>query len=93
MANIKSAIKRARQDEVKRERNLSRRSSLKTAVKKVLVALEAGDTEKAQTLLREAEAKLARAAGKGTIHKNTAQRKTSRLAKKVAASVKQKVAA
>ena len=86
MANIKSAKKRAKQTIKKHQRNLARRTALKTAVKKVLAAVEDGtDIEKAKTLLRDAEAKLARAKGKGIIHKKTASRKVSRLAKKVAA--------
>lgn len=86
MANIKSAKKRAVQTLKKRQKNLTRKTALKTAVKKVLKSVvESNDLETTKTLLREAEAKLARAKGKGVIHKNTARRKTSRLAKRVAA--------
>ncbi len=87
MANIKSAKKRAKQTIVKTQRNLSRRTALKTAVRRVLDALKEGkDSKSAQTLLRDAQAKFARAKGKGLIHANTASRKIGRLAKKVAAA-------
>ena len=86
MANIKSAKKRAKQSEVRRKINLARKSSVKTAVKKVLIALSAEESgEKVQELLMDAQAKIARARGKGVLHKNTAARKMSRLAKRVAA--------
>ena len=87
MANIKSAKKRARQNIVKHEINLSRRSAIKTAVKKVLESIKAGDHEMASSLLREAESKISRAKGKGVIPRNTAARKVGRLAKKVSAMV------
>lgn len=87
MANIKSAKKKARQAIVKRARNLSRRSALKTAVRTVLDALKEGkDAVTTQNLLKEAQAKFARAKGKNSIHANTAARKIGRLAKKVAAA-------
>ncbi|MEX0849204.1 MAG: 30S ribosomal protein S20 [Candidatus Dependentiae bacterium] len=85
MANIKSAKKRAKQTIKKRQKNLTRKTALKTAVKKVVAAIKDGsDVAKAKTLLRDAEAQLSRAKGKGVIHKNTARRKVSRLAKRVA---------
>jgi small subunit ribosomal protein S20 len=85
MANIKSAKKRTIQTLKKRQKNLNRKTALKTAVKKVAKAVvEKNDLETTKSLLRDAEAKLARAKGKGVIHKNTARRKTSRLAKRVA---------
>lgn len=85
MANIKSAKKRAIQTLKKRQKNLTRKTALKTAVKKVLKSVvEGNDLEATKALLRDAEARLARAKGKGVIHKNTARRKTSRLAKRVA---------
>ncbi len=89
MANIKSAQKKARKDVVRHTINLARKTSIKTAVKKVLTALEQGvNTEEASVLLRDAEAKIARAKNKGTLHANTAARKISRLAKRVAAANK-----
>jgi small subunit ribosomal protein S20 len=85
MANIKSAKKRAVQTLKKRQKNLARKTALKTAVKKVLKSVVDGnDVTNAKALLRDAEAKLARAKGKGVVHKNTARRKISRLAKHVA---------
>jgi small subunit ribosomal protein S20 len=84
MANIKSAQKQARQAVVRNKRNTARRSAVKTAEKKVLISLERGDSlDTIKELLRNAEAQIARAVGK-TLHKNTASRKVSRLAKKVA---------
>lgn len=86
MANKKSAEKRARQSEVKRKRNNARRSTIKTAVKKVLTSIEAGvQSAELTQLFNDAQAKIARAAGKGVLHKNTAARKISRLAKKLVA--------
>ncbi len=86
MANIKSAKKRAKQNVARKNINLGRKTAIKTAIKKVISALEGGQVEQAQLLLRDAEAKMARAATKNVLHKNTALRKTSRLAKKVAAA-------
>ena len=88
MANIKSAQKRARQTVVKQARNLRRKTAIKTAFKKVLAALESNNVAQAQELLRSAEGQINRGIGKGVVHKKTAMRKTSRLAKKVAAAVK-----
>ncbi len=95
MANIKSAKKKAKQDVARHQRNLSRRTALKTVVKKVLASVQAGDYQGSVTLLRNAEAQLARACGKGLLHKNAVARKVSRLSKKVAAlnSAKASVAA
>ena len=89
MPNIKSAKKRALQTTKRQLCNQARRSSVKTAVKKVLVALESNDVATAKKLFIEAESKLASARGKGLMHRNTAARKISRLAKKVAAATAQ----
>ena len=90
MANLESAKKQARQNEVRRARNLARRTAIKTAVKKVLASIEKNESaETIQGLLKDAEAKLARAKGKGTMHSRTASRKVSRLASKVAAATKE----
>lgn len=92
MANTKSAQKQARQNIEKRERNLARRTAIKTAVKKVLTSIEKSEPlDVIQGLLRDAEAKLSRAKSKGVIHSNTAERKIGRLAKKVAAVQKENV--
>ncbi len=85
MANIQSAKKRARQEIVRRQRNLARKTAIKTAVKKVLAAVSAQDYEASVELLKTAEAQFKRAKGKGVLHANTADRKVSRLAIKVAA--------
>lgn len=93
MANLESAKKQARQNIIKRERNLARRTSIKTAVKKVLTAIEKNDSlETIQGLFKEAESKLARAKGKGVIHANTAERKIGRLAKRISAIQKEQLA-
>jgi small subunit ribosomal protein S20 len=84
MANIKSARKRARQNIVRKARNTARRSAIKTAEKKIMTALQEGvSLVTIKDLLRDAESQISRAVGK-TLHKNTASRKVSRLAKKVA---------
>ena len=86
MPNIKSAKKRVLQTEKRQLRNQARRSSLKTAVKKVIAAIELNDAVASKALLVAAESKIARAKGKGLLHRNTAARKISKLAKKVAAA-------
>lgn len=83
MPNIKSSKKRAKQAEKRRTINYARKSDVKTAVKKVLDAVANKDAEAAKEFLRAAQAKLARAKGKGVLHRNTVARKMSRLAKKV----------
>ncbi|HKT02728.1 MAG TPA: 30S ribosomal protein S20 [Rugosimonospora sp.] len=80
MANIKSQIKRNRQNEKRRLRNKSVKSSLKTAIRKFNEAVLAGDAETAQTLLRDASRKLDKAASKGVIHKNQAANRKSAIA-------------
>ncbi|MFU8874806.1 30S ribosomal protein S20 [Micromonospora sp. SL4-19] len=84
MANIKSQIKRNRQNEKRRLRNKSVKSSLKTAIRKFHEAAEAGDTEQAAVLMREATRKLDKAASKGVIHANQAANRKSAIAKRVA---------
>jgi len=85
MANIKSAKKRARQSERRRKVNLSRSTELKTSVKQLMKAIEAGEPkEKVVKLFNDTQAMMMRAKGKGLIHRNAASRKISRLAKKIA---------
>jgi small subunit ribosomal protein S20 len=84
MANIKSQIKRIRQNEKRRLRNKAVRSELKTRVKRVKQALEEGDLERARELLAIATKRVDKAAEKGIIHKNKAARIKSRLWKRVA---------
>jgi small subunit ribosomal protein S20 len=88
MPNIASAKKRAKQAIVRTERNTARKSAVKTALKKVLVALDQKDIEAAKKLLRDVESRIARAKGKGVIHHNTAARTISRLATRVAAAAR-----
>lgn len=84
MANIKSQIKRNRQNEAARERNKAVRSALKTAVRRFHEAVDAGDTDKAKALAAEAGKKLDKAAAKGVIHKNQAANRKSAVAAKAA---------
>ncbi len=79
MANSKSAKKRAVTSEKRRQHNASRRSMMRTLVKKVLAAIEAGDKETATKELAAATPILDRYATKGLIHKNKAARSKSRL--------------
>jgi small subunit ribosomal protein S20 len=83
VANIKSQIKRNRQNEKRRLRNKSVKSSLKTAIRKFNEATEAGDTEKAAVLMRDATRKLDKAVSKGVIHKNQAANRKSAIAKRL----------
>ncbi|KHL12073.1 small subunit ribosomal protein S20 [Mumia flava] len=85
MANIKSQIKRNRQNERRRERNKAVRSELKTAVRRFNEAVEAGNLDDAQDLAKSANRKLDKAASKGVIHKNQAANRKSSIAKKAAA--------
>jgi small subunit ribosomal protein S20 len=80
VANIKSQIKRNKQNEKRRLRNKSVKSSLKTAIRKFDAALEAGDTEAATALMRDASKQLDKAASKGVIHKNQAANRKSSIA-------------
>jgi small subunit ribosomal protein S20 len=84
VANIKSQIKRNRQNEAAHERNKSVRSALKTAVRRFHEAVEAGDVDKAKALAAEAGKKLDKAASKGVIHANQAANRKSAVAKKAA---------
>jgi small subunit ribosomal protein S20 len=83
MPNIKSAIKRVNVNEKRRLRNASQKSALRTAVKAFESAAEGKDVDSAKTALVYATKKIDKAATKGLIHKNTANRKKSRLAKKL----------
>lgn len=83
MANIKSQIKRNRQNEARRQRNKSVRSSLKTRTKRFLEAVDSGDTSAAQEAYQGAARDLDKAAAKGVIHKNKAANQKSRLARRL----------
>jgi len=80
MANIKSAKKRILVNRTKADRNKAIKSGVKTAMKKVLAAIEAGDKEAANAALVAATKAIEMAATKGVYHKNNAARKVSRLA-------------
>jgi small subunit ribosomal protein S20 len=84
VANIKSQIKRNRQNEGRRVRNKAVRSALKTAAKKVDAAALDGDAATAESLARQASKDLDRAASKGVLHKRAAARRKSRLARAAA---------
>ena len=83
LANIKSAKKRILVNETKAARNKSIKSGVKTAVKKVDVAVAEGNKEAAAAALQNAISTIDKAATKGVYHKNTASRKISRLTKAV----------
>lgn len=83
MANTKSAKKAARKIERKTAINKSRRTRVRSQIRKVEDALAAGDAKAAAEALRGAQPELMRAAQKGILHKNTASRKVSRLAARV----------
>ena len=82
MANIKSQIKRNRQNESRRLRNRNVRGAARTAVSQARAALEANEPETKEAILKAISA-LDKAAEKGVIHKNNAARKVSRLSRKV----------
>ena len=85
MANIKSQIKRNRQNEKARLRNKSVKSSLKTVIRKLNEASATGNSETATVLLRDASRQLDKAVSKGVIHKNQAANRKSAIAKRIAA--------
>lgn len=83
MANHKSALKRAKQNQVRNARNTHIRSTMRTLVKNIRTAVTAGDAAAAQAALDKAIPYISRTAAKGVIHKATASRKVSRLTKLV----------
>lgn len=85
MANIKSAIKRARQNVKRRQHNASARSMYRTYVKNVLKAIETGSKDDARSALVKAQSVVDKAAAKNLIHKNKAARIKSRLNARVKA--------
>ena len=84
MANIKSQIKRNRQNEAARELNKGVRSALKTAVRRFHEAADAGKKDDAKALAADASRKLDKAASKGVIHKNQAANRKSAITRKAA---------
>ena len=86
MAHSLSAKKRVRQNIKARARNRARKDLIKETVKGFTAAVTAGTLDKAAEALRAATSRLDKVAAKGTIHKNTAARKRSRLAKRLNAA-------
>lgn len=85
MANIKSKIKRIGTNRKATERNRAYKSELRTVIRNVRRAVEAGEVEQAQTALALASKKLDKAVTKGVIHKNQAKNRKSALGQQVAA--------
>ena len=85
MANTPQAKKRIRRNDRRAAINHARISRIRTFVKQVESAVAAGNKTDALTALKEAQPELARGVARGVIHRNTAARKFSRLAKRVAA--------
>lgn len=83
LANHKSALKRARQNEVRRERNQGVKTRVKNVVKNVQGLVSENDADQASQALNTAKSVITKAAKKGVIHKKTASRKISRLSKMV----------
>ncbi|MBI4389897.1 MAG: 30S ribosomal protein S20 [Nitrospinae bacterium] len=83
MATHKSALKRTRQNIKRSKRNSAQRSLFKTAMKKTLAAVETKDKKQAEDVLKNAARIISKVSSKGVIHKRTASRKISSLAKKV----------
>jgi small subunit ribosomal protein S20 len=79
MANTKSAEKRAREDIVRRARNVAHRSKVRSAVRKVVEAINAGKKTEAVAALKFASPNIVSMARKGIIHNNTAPRNKSRI--------------
>jgi len=83
VANLDSSKKRIRQNEKNRIRNRARKSLIKTATRQLLDAIHDGDMQTAKSLLSKASKQIDQVAAKGTIHRNTASRKKSRLTKRL----------
>ena len=85
MANTKQAAKRARQNIKRRAHNMAMRSKVRTYIKKVSMAIEAGDKEAAQTAMKVAEPIIDSMINKGIFSRNKAARHKTRLISKVQA--------
>ena len=83
MARHKSAKKRIRQTERRTERNRARLSRVRTYIKKVELAITAGDKDAAQRALTEAQPEIHRGVTRGVLHRNTAARRLSRLSARI----------
>ena len=84
MANIKSQIKRNKQNDAAHERNKAVKSALKTSIRRFREAAEAGDKDVAVAAAQDATKKLDKAASKGVIHKNQAANRKSAIHKQAA---------
>jgi small subunit ribosomal protein S20 len=84
LANIKSAIKRNKQNEKRRVRNRVYRGRARTYVRKAFTALDSNEVDSARTATVEAISALDKAAEKGVLHKNNAARRKSRLMRRLA---------
>jgi small subunit ribosomal protein S20 len=82
VANIKSQIKRNRQNEERRQRNKAAKSSLRTYVRKFREAADAGDVDQATAAFRTASRQLDKAVSSGVIHKNQAANRKSAIARR-----------
>ena len=87
MANLPSSKKRIKQNEKRHERNRARKSELKKETRKLLNAINDGDLQAAQNQFRFVSRKLDKVASKGTLHRNNASRKKSRLAQRLNAAM------
>ena len=83
MANIKSQVKRIKTNEKARQRNASKKSAIRTAMKKVRLAVEAKDLAKAEELLKAAFRLIDKSVSDGVQHKNTAGRQKAELSRLV----------
>ncbi|MGB0479139.1 MAG: 30S ribosomal protein S20 [Parvibaculales bacterium] len=87
MANLSSSKKMVRKIERRTARNRDQKSKMRTFIRRVDEAIASGDKTAAETALRDAQPLIARAGRKGLMHKKTASRKVSRLAKRISAIV------
>ncbi|CAI8208880.1 MAG: 30S ribosomal protein S20 [Parvibaculales bacterium] len=87
MANLSSSKKMVRKIERRTARNRDQKSKMRSFIRRVDEAIASGDKAAAETALRDAQPLIARAGRKGLMHKKTASRKVSRLAKRVSAIV------
>lgn len=87
MANTAQARKRARQSEVRRQHNASYRSNMRTSIKKVIKAIQAGDAPAAREVFKAEMPAVDRMVSKGLAHKNTVARQKSRLNTRIKAMI------
>lgn len=85
MANSKQAAKRARQNDKRRQHNMAMRSKVRTYIKKVIAAVEAGDKDGASSAFKAAQPLIDSMVNKGILHKNKAARHKSRLIRSIQA--------